>query len=613
MVRVNSITNPGISSQLCACVRFGIGALAILGLSSPPMAAFAACKLGKMAELPVTMSNSKPLITAKINGEDARFIADSGAFFSMITEASAAEFKLKLSPAPFGLFVRGLGGSVNSSIATVKVFTFAGIPIHNVQFLVGGSTVGSENVGLLGQNFFRIGDVEYDLAKGTIRLMHAEGCGHALLAYWVKPSDPFSVMDIEWATPQSPHTTGTALINGARIRVMFDTGAGASILSLKAAERAGVKPDSEGVVEAGYWRGIGRGTAKTYIGRFSSFKIGDEEIRQTRLRFGDFGIDAVDMLIGPDFFLSHRIYVASSQHKLYFTYNGGPVFNLTASPSKAPAEPTADASPEDKKRDDEPSNAAAYSQRGTAFAARRDYEHAIADLTHACELEPKEPEYFYQRGVVYRDNKQIDLAAADFDRALELKSDDLPALEARALLRLRARDIVGARSDLDSADRTAPKEADLRFFLARGYQSADLLPASIAQYDLWILAHAADSRMPEALSGRCWARALQGQELAQALSDCNAALKLSAKSSPTYARILNGRGLVRLRLGDYDKSIADYDASLQIVPKDAWSVYGRGIDKLRKKRTPEGEADIAYAKKLWPKVADEFTRRGITP
>jgi hypothetical protein len=40
----------------------------------------------------------------------------------------------------------------------------------------------------------------------------------------------------------------------------------------------------------------------------------------------------VDMLIGADFFLSHRIYVANSQRKLYFTYNGGPVFNLTAEP-----------------------------------------------------------------------------------------------------------------------------------------------------------------------------------------------------------------------------------------------------------------------------------------
>ena len=44
------------------------------------------------------------------------------------------------------------------------------------------------------------------------------------------------------------------------------------------------------------------------------------------------------MLIGADFFLSHRIYVASSQKKLYFTYNGGPVFNLETAPATAARE-----------------------------------------------------------------------------------------------------------------------------------------------------------------------------------------------------------------------------------------------------------------------------------
>jgi len=36
-----------------------------------------------------------------------------------------------------------------------------------------------------------------------------------------------------------------------------------------------------------------------------------------------------DMLLGSDFFVSHHVFVANSQHKLYVTYNGGPVFNLT--------------------------------------------------------------------------------------------------------------------------------------------------------------------------------------------------------------------------------------------------------------------------------------------
>jgi predicted aspartyl protease/tetratricopeptide (TPR) repeat protein len=570
--------------------RFCFASLAILTLSTSPMRALAACKLAKMAELPVTMTNSRPVITAKVNGRDARFVVDSGAFFSMISEASAAQFDLKLTPAPLGLFVKGVGGAVDPSIATVDVFTFAGIPIHNVQFLVVGGLGRSENAGLLGQNFFRIGDVEYDLGKGMIRLMRAKGCENATLAYWVKPSESYSLMDIEAATPQSAHIAGTALINGQKIRVIFDTGAPTSLLSLKAADRAGVKPGSQGVVDAGYGGGIGRNRIRTYVGPFSSFKIGDEEILNTRLRFADFGGDDADMLIGADFFLSHRIYVANSQHKLYFTYNGGPVFDLTSRSGN----------PEDDKAADEPVDAAAYSRRGTAFAARRDFA-------------PRNPEYFYQRGIVYRDNNQAELALADFDRTLDLKSDDLPALVTRAQLRLRARDIAGATTDLGAADRAASKEDDIRLFLARGYQDADLLPASIAQYDRWIAAHDGDPRMPDALNGRCWARALQGQELAAALSDCNTALKLSAKQSPMSASVLNSRGLVRLRLGDYDKSIADYDDALKIAPKSAWSLYGRGVAEMRSKRAPEGQADIAAATAIRATVADEFSRRGIIP
>jgi tetratricopeptide (TPR) repeat protein/predicted aspartyl protease len=601
------------------CTRPCALALVIFSWWLVPWPAFAACKLAKMAELPVTMSDLKPILTAKINGEDARFIADSGAFFSMITEASAAEFNLKLAPAPWGLYVKGIGGNVDPSIATVKVFTLAGIPIKDVQFLVGGSTFGgSENVGVLGQNFFRIGDVEYDLAKGVIRLMHSEGCSHAVLAYWIKPSDPYSLMNIEAATPQSPHTTGTALINGAPIRVMLDTGAATSLLSLRAAARAGVKPDSAGVVEAGYDTGFGQGSVKTFIGPFSSFKIGDEEIRNTRLRFGDIDLPNADMLLGADFFLSHRIYVAGGLRKLFFTYNGGPVFNLTASTArKAPAEPAAESAAEAPskldKPADEPADAAAYSRRGTAFAARRDYEHAIADLTRACELDPSNAEYFYQRGVIYRENNQPVPAMADFNRALEINPEDVPALEARATQRIRAGDGADARTDLDAADRDAPKEADVRLFLGQAYEHLNLPAASIAQYDLWIPTHRNDARMGGALNARCWERALLGEDLAKALTDCNDALKLSAKASPLSMRVLDSRGLVRLRLGDYDRSIADYDDSLKLAPKNAWSLYGRGVAKMRKHKVPEGEADIAAASAIWPEIGEEFTRRGIIP
>ncbi|MEO8927064.1 MAG: hypothetical protein ABI306_07855 [Caulobacteraceae bacterium] len=131
----------------------------------------------------------------------------------------------------------------------------------------------------------------------------------------------------------------------------------------------------------------------------------------------------------------------------------------------------------------------------------------------------------------------------------------------------------------------------------------------IAQYSLWIAAHPADGRLPRALNGRCWARALMGRDLDKALADCNAALKMDAKS-PTA---LDSRGLVRLRLGDLDKSIADYDVALTLRPGSAWSLYGRGLAELAKGMKAQGDADIAAAVALDPHVADELAKHGVKP
>ena len=560
----------------------------------------AECKLSKIAEFPVTMRGSHPLVTAKINGEDAVFIADSGAFYSTISPGSAAQYKLRLEPAPYGIRLVGVGGVAETSMVTVKEFSIVGIPIHNLEFLVAGSEVGGgDSVGLLGQNFFRLGDVEYDLAAGVIRLMQAKDCSHARLAYWLKTDQAYSVMPIEWATRMQPHTTGAAYLNGAKIRVMFDSGAWSSVLSTKAAERAGIKPDSPGVTDAGFSRGIGRAVTKTYIGNFQSFKIGDEEIRNAKLRFGDIGIEGADMLLGADFFLSHHIYVARSQNELYFTYNGGAVFNLAAAPKT-------EEGPDEKLPDAE-----AYSRRGTARAARQEYDKALADLTQACELAPDNPDFFYQRGVVYRDSKHPAEALRDFDKVLSLKSDDVNALIARADLHIQQKDFPAAKADLAAAAQSAPKESDTRLGMARGYARMDDREAALTQLDLWIGIHPADSKMSLALDERCQTRALLNKDLPKALTDCNTALDRSADEA-FKADIYRNRGLVRLRLGDYAKALADYDASIKINAQNAWGLYGRGLAKIRLKKQADGESDLAAATKLNSKVADFYERYGLS-
>jgi predicted aspartyl protease/Flp pilus assembly protein TadD len=586
----------------------------------PADAADGKCKISRILELPITMNSLRPTIPVKINNRDARFVLDSGAFYSIMSSATAAEYNLKLTPAPFGFRIMGVGGSAAAQIATVKEFRIVGITIKNVEFLVGGSEVAAY-AGVVGQNFLEKFDVEYDLASGAIRLFRTEDCEHAVFAYWLKPGQDYSSMHIDAIDRANPHTIGVAYVNGQSIRVVFDTGAFNSVLSVKAAARAGIKPDSEGVAEAGYSRGFGRGRVKTYIAQFASFKIGDaEEIKNAKLRIADMDLGFADMLLGADFFVSHRVFVANREHTLFLSYNGGPVFNLskdsgaaTAANSTEPSiarddgvQPTADAPASAK-------DAAEFARRGSALAARRDFAAALTNLSKAIELSPDDPEYYFERANAYWANRQADLALADFDHVIVLKNDFLAAYLPRAELHLWKKDKAAAKSDLESLDRFAPPQADLRFSLAEIYRREEQFSAAIAQYDLWIKNHPDDSKMVSALGARCLASALQNQDLDAGLSDCNSAIRLADKKNPANAQLYSDRGMILLRRGDYRGALADFDAELKIAPKNARALYGRGVAKTRVNKRAEGDEDIAAAETLAPNIGERYRHFGIIP
>ena len=655
--------------QCCRAVLVLFVSLVGWWADAPAIAGTAKCKLAEIVEFPITMSGLRPMLNAKINGNDIRLSLDSGAFYSMISPASAAELKLHTYPAPPSFYVEGIGGRIHVDVANANSFYLNGVSLHHVDFIVGGNDETGQSIGLLGRNFLQIADAEFDLGQGVVRLMSAQDCDDVVLAYWAHAGDSFSVMDID--APQkrllASHKTkaaerslepitGSAFVNGVKIRVIFDTGATTSYLTAEAAARAGIKAGSPGATAAGYGSGIGRGEVANYIAPVSSFKIGDEEIRNTRLRIGYTQIKAADMLIGADFFLSHHIYVANSQHKLYFTYNGGAVFNLKTilaastvpAPAAAPngrstdpassvqnpvgsgsqsvAEPSAGARASDlaavpiaatdanasaaPKKAEEADESA---RRGAAFAARREFDQALPALSRACELAPDNSDYFYQRGSAYWEIRQPSKALADFGRALELKPDHVLALVARAELRIQTGDKAGALTDLGAANAAIPSEDAEHYSLAAGYTRLGELTRSIEQYDLWIASHPADVKLYRALNGRCRARALVGSDLSHALDDCNRALTHAITFSPLYADVAYSRGLVWLRLGHYDKSISDFNASLSARPLDPWSLYGRGIGKIRAKKVSEGEADIAQAKGLSADIGDSFGRYGILP
>jgi tetratricopeptide (TPR) repeat protein len=193
------------------------------------------------------------------------------------------------------------------------------------------------------------------------------------------------------------------------------------------------------------------------------------------------------------------------------------------------------------------------------------------------------------------------------DKAIALKPDHIAALLLRAELRLARH--LDAQADLEAIDRAAAAQDARRLRLGGLYESTGQYGAAIHQLDLWIDSHQGDIALASALNERCWVQAEANLTLDRALADCNAALRLL----PKHGAILDSRGFVHLRRGEFDLAIADYDAALALMPKSAASLYGRGIAKLRKGQQAAGTADLAAANTLQPGTGERFERLGVKP
>jgi predicted aspartyl protease/tetratricopeptide (TPR) repeat protein len=559
----------------------------------------ATCQVGKLLEFKVTMKGARPLADVGINGRTLPFMVDSGAFFSTISPGTAQELGLRLEPSRVQL--RGIGGEAGQTyVAHVKSLDLAGIPLHDIEFIVGGSEVGAG--GLLGQNILGVGDVEYDLGNGAIRLMRSSGCsGKDSLAYWAGQR-PVSDLAIDYRDAAHPHTIGTVLLNGAKVRAVFDTGASTSMLSLSAARRAGLSPSSPGVVPSGAARGLGRSTVQTWLAPVESLKIGTEEVRNIKIRMADIDLPEADILIGADFFLSHRVYVANGLRRMYFTYDGGPIFNVT--PSRVVDQQGA-AQTIAADNAQEPTDADGFSRRGAVETSLREYKAALADLDRAVAMDPHNGHYLLQRARTHYLVQNRPAAFADLDLAAQVAPSDPEIRLARAeslIMRKRKGD---AAIDLAAVDAALPRQADERLTLAGIDEQLDEFDQSIANYDLWIAAHPDDSRQPIALNGRCWTRALADRDLPLAMKDCNAALRRQKAGS-----FFDSRGLVELRMGQYDRAIADYTEALQFAPRTAWSLYGRGLAR-RHRNDPSSKGDLDTAVAIDPTLPSRAQALGI--
>ena len=191
------------------------------------IASAAGCRIERYPKMPVTLKDMQALIHVRINGAPALLAVDSGAFFSTLSPEGARRYHLTHLFAPPGLFLGGVGGDTQPQLVSARTFTLVHQTLHHVEFLVAGNDYFSHASGVLGDNFLRVADLDVNLGKGYMRFVRTAHCGNLPLAYWAGRR-PVGMVRFNPPAGGAPRFLATAQLDGHRVHVLFDTGAGRS-------------------------------------------------------------------------------------------------------------------------------------------------------------------------------------------------------------------------------------------------------------------------------------------------------------------------------------------------------------------------------------------------
>lgn len=252
----------------------------------------------------------------------------------------------------------------------------------------------------------------------------------------------------------------------------------------------------------------------------------------------------------------------------------------------------------------EPDNVDALIRRGDAFVQLGDFGRGMSDLDRAVTMAPENPLAYLMRGLAYGRRGNAIAALQNYDAALKYDPRNADALSNRAAIYLNQGRLDMAIRDLDlsiSIDHTNPLA-----FYNRGYAhfAKKEYDKAISDYSSAI---ALNPQLGLAYNNRGLTRAIAGQDLVQALADCDTALKLM----PINLDVRDTRGFIYLKLGDPALALNEYNAALDIDPNRALSLYGRGLAKIKKGDVAGGEADQRAAETINPEVAQQFSMYGL--
>lgn len=429
-------------------------AAALLSLAGQPGRAAdppAGCKLARLVEWPVEFRGSLPVIEGAINGKKIGVLLDTGAFASILTKASAE--RLGVYTRATNEYLYGVGGESRMFVANLDELRVGNMVRKDIRVRVGLERALRGIDFILGDDFWKELEIEFDYASGMIRLFRAVDCRGVSLAYWDRNAQRVDLEDDE-------RLFFAVRINGRLARALLDTGASYSQVALSFSSRLGITPQTPGVVPAGCSAGVGADVVRNWVARFDTVEIADQVTRDPQLQVSDDATEPTwitrsrqDVVLGADFLRAHRVLVSRSQRKVYFSYVGGKVF------------------------------AATPSSECDGRVAGKTVEEAIAFYDAEVAKNPDDTRSLLQRALIRMRANDSKAALPDLDAVIRIDPSNAPALAWRSSARLSLKDPAGALADSDAAIARGMRTAQMYVIRATARRDQGEHALVMAEYD----------------------------------------------------------------------------------------------------------------------------------
>jgi predicted aspartyl protease len=278
------------------------------------------CQLGFATALPLIFRQNAFVTPARLDGQPASLMLDTGSQFTVVSKATADRMDLDILAMPGHM--AGVGGMRGAYVMSADTFQIGRLQGKDLPLMVSElavSPAGTPIDGLLGSDFLSAYDVDLDFPENKANLFKVSGHCFGVPVSLAEPLFQAKLVPGEHPLDFRPFVR--VQIGGKSLLAAVDSGAAHTLIFRNAANRLGLHIKDLVREPHFFARGVGPDTPMLVRHVMTPITIGEVTVSNLPVALLDESSpDSTDMLLGMDFLSDVHVWLSFSSHVMVMQY-----------------------------------------------------------------------------------------------------------------------------------------------------------------------------------------------------------------------------------------------------------------------------------------------------